>query len=493
LAVEASTRAAEFARAHGANADAAHHWAVAATMLEHSAPDDHRRRLEALINAAAAHERADEMPQAQALVVTALGLARSHGDPAHVEAAASILNHASIFPNLTYGAMNSTLIGLLGECLTVLDEGARSARATVLAALSTELFHSADVDWRDDASSEAVAIARELGDPAVLARVLHARTFALKQPMSVPARREVAREIAELAQRAHLGDDIVLVGELQTALADFALGDLRAADAGLQRCRTLLDRPVGQALRSQVAYFRAHLDIIRGRHPQARRHIDDAFEQTRRSRPAEAGVIRLGQLLTIGYDDGDLPDELLAAARTDEADGYALVVRLFTAVILFDLGRRDEALERLPYARGEVPTRPLDYTTTFVDTAAANIAAETSDRVGAAALLARLAPMAGRWVAPGTGAASLGLVDLALARLHATLDRTDDARGWFEAAVAGHERLGAPAWLARSLLHQGRFLVRCGEPAAGTAALRRAAELAREHRLPIVLAQIEAT
>jgi hypothetical protein len=84
-------------------------------------------------------------------------------------------------------------------------------------------------------------------------------------------------------------------------------------------------------------------------------------------------------------------------------------------------------------------------------------------------------------------------VELALARASAAAGDHPRARADFATAVAGHERLETPAWLARSLVHQGRFLVGTGDPAdraAGEAALVRAEELARQHGFPYVMRRI---
>lgn len=113
---------------------------------------------------------------------------------------------------------------------------------------------------------------------------------------------------------------------------------------------------------------------------------------------------------------------------------------------------------------------------------------------GAADLVERLAPFSGRWSVAGTSSGSMGLVDLALARGCALLGHRDRAADLFEAAVAGHERMRTPAWLARTLVHQGRFL--CGTGSAsdaerGRAALERAGELADRHGLVYVRRRLD--
>jgi tetratricopeptide (TPR) repeat protein len=303
----------------------------------------------------------------------------------------------------------------------------------------------------------------------------------------------VAAEMATAAERHRLGDDLILLAHLQIAMTDYGLGDFAAVEDRLPRCLGMLDRPVGQALRSQVSFFRALFEIQRGRYGAGVDHAAQAYEMFRRSRPAEAEVFRLAQLLMIGHDVGGLTDSLIDAVPTTPGPvGFALALQLYVAVILFDLGRRDDAIRRLPLRRGELPDRPLDYVTVFIDVAAAIAAVETDDVVAAGGLLERLRPWAGRWAAAGTAAGSLGLVDLTLARVHATLGHDKEATLWFTRAVEGHERVGAPAWLARSLLHQGRFRRQRGDDEAALASLERAAALADAFSLPVVARQVAA-
>ena len=124
LAVDASTRAARLASAHGAHSEAARHWATVAAMIK----GNERLRLDALVSLASALERADEMGEARTAVVAAIDLARGLGDWPSVGAAAAALNHASIWPNQPYPAVDHELIALLEECAAH-DAGGRLARA----------------------------------------------------------------------------------------------------------------------------------------------------------------------------------------------------------------------------------------------------------------------------------------------------------------------------------------------------------------------------
>jgi hypothetical protein len=106
-------------------------------------------------------------------------------------------------------------------------------------------------------------------------------------------------------------------------------------------------------------------------------------------------------------------------------------------------------------------------------------AAELGDAEGGARLYDELSPYADRliqWTFTGNAGSAHG----PLARAAAVADRVDDACAHFEAAVAHHAELGAPALLARSRCDYGEFLVRTGANAPrGRRLLREAAGTAR--------------
>jgi hypothetical protein len=337
-------------------------------------------------------------------------------------------------------------------------------------------------------------MARRVGDPAALARALHARTFALKAPAAVPARRAVAAELQQLGEREHFGADLLLVAELQLALADFALADFAAVGRSIARCIPLLDRPVGDALRSQLGFFRSHVDFVQGRHEVALQRGQEALHLYGLERPEDVGVFVLAQHCMFRHDLGGLDVDLLTSLPASPGvQGYAQAFLWWTTALLFDIGRDDLAVPRVAQLGNPVPERPADFLTVFIDVAAGLCAASGGDTGSAAALAERLTPWRGRWAAAGTAAGSLGLVDLTLARLHEVLGSEQEARSGYAAAIAGHERLGAPGWLARSLLHHGSFLAAAGDRTGAAASWRRAESVAATAGLTALVEQVRAT
>jgi nucleoside-triphosphatase THEP1/tetratricopeptide (TPR) repeat protein len=92
-------------------------------------------------------------------------------------------------------------VAVLTEALQAQPEGDSRARAALLGRLSLVLaFTEATLEQREALSSEAVAMARRLGDPVVLNAALAARCDAISGPDYVAERRAAAAEIIKLAR-----------------------------------------------------------------------------------------------------------------------------------------------------------------------------------------------------------------------------------------------------------------------------------------------------
>jgi class 3 adenylate cyclase len=91
-------------------------------------------------------------------------------------------------------------VGLLEEALRTLPPTDSTLRARVLASLAEELAFG-DNTQSDRLSAEAVAMARRLSDPLVLAQALHSRFYGLLNPANLEEQRALSAEEAELARR----------------------------------------------------------------------------------------------------------------------------------------------------------------------------------------------------------------------------------------------------------------------------------------------------
>jgi DNA-binding SARP family transcriptional activator len=493
LAVEASLRASHVATRRVADEDATGHLLRAAALLARHRPTDISSRIEILIEVAVTALRADLCDEAHRAVLEAIALGESIGDADAMGRAAAVLDHPNLWPKQGYGVVEHEVVAALERTLDRLSVDPTPLRARVLSSLAYELAYAPGADRVDEVGAAAERIARDSGDTDLLVRALIARHHAQWHPDGLDERRRMASEVLSLATTHPVPADAQLVATFQLAVVEVESGDLAAAEALLDRCWQLVDRAGGLGHRTQLQYFGAMLCTARGRYEEAAIVGRTGLELYRRTRRYDVDLISLGLDLSIAIDRGEL-DEVLSRAIGSGLDPQHYL-RLFTESVAFafvEQGQPDAARGALVMLEG-LPDCPLDWTWLLVHTAALHVRVSLGMVDEAAEVAAKLEPYAGRLSVGGSGPVALGLTDLALARAAALAGDDERARSLFEAAVAGHDRLEMPAWLARSLLHQGRYLLGTGDPVdvtPGRQALDRARSICAEVGLPYVAAQV---
>jgi class 3 adenylate cyclase/DNA-binding SARP family transcriptional activator len=491
LAIEASTEAARLAAASFGYEDAAGHWRRAADALASVRPADHDARIDALCELGATCQQADLVQDAKVAVLEAMDLASSAGRTTDMGRAAALLGRPHLWPNQRYGEVDAEVVAALERTVRGLEATDEAMRARVLGALAVELTYATE-EQVTAVRVEAEDTARRSGDPAVLANVLLNVADPLS-PSKTDLRMARATEVIALVAEHDLPAHIELVARFHLSVASWELADFPAALRSLDACRALAERTGGGSVRAQLAFFHAATATALGRYDEALRLGTQGSELYRRTRRYDAEIIELALFASIAADRGGLEQSLeqLDTANA-ESPNYDRLSAEFSSWLLLEAGQPERAASVVASID---PTVPLgdDYTKLCGTAFALHVRAELGDVAAVAELAGQLAPYRGRWSQAGTGGCSGGLVDLALARAAAAMGDTDRARADFETAVAGHERLGTPAWLARSLVHQGRFLIATGEEAdrrAGEAALQRAEDLADQHGFPYVALRI---
>jgi hypothetical protein len=106
---------------------------------------------------------------------------------------------------------------------------------------------------------------------------------------------------------------------------------------------------------------------------------------------------------------------------------------------------------------------PFDTTLLYGLAAFGQAAAGAANREAAEMLLDRLVPYRSQLATSAWGL-TVGAVAHTTALLATLLDRFEEAEPDFRAAEAHHQRIGAPAWLARTRLEWGSALLRRGKP-----------------------------
>jgi tetratricopeptide (TPR) repeat protein len=371
----------------------------------------------------AAAELARQIASADLLAAAALGLAGGHG-------------------GFEVDLRDPDRVAVLAEGLRAQPEGDSAARALLLGRLSLALaFTGVATEQREALSAEAVAMARRLGVPSVLAAALAARCDAISGPDHIAERRAAAAEIVELARAGGdrtsemLGRRLLIVALAQGA-------DWPAADAEISayaRQAGILAQP---RLAWYVPLWRGARALMQGDYAQAEAYASELDELAGHSGSANARLLALVQryVRLMGEDRaGDLAGvfgEIVAALPDDPR--LAVCARAFYDARRGEFEPARAGLDRV--LAGEAP-RDGEWLPRYVQVA---VAAVLSEHPAAAELAYRvLTPYARQCAVEGILAGSWGSVAAHLGLLARYLGRPGEADAHFALAAELDAAAGA--------------------------------------------------
>jgi tetratricopeptide (TPR) repeat protein len=326
-----------------------------------------------------------------------------------------------------------------------------ATRARLLARLARELLGDSSAGpRRRTLADEALKLARDSGEPQVLAEVLDARLHALWDPAGAEDRLAAASEIIELARAA--GDDgrerhgmfwrfvalmeLARVAEAESALAAFHRAAAAAGD--------------GQAMVMATAR-QAMLATFRGRFGEAAQLIEQVAAEGRRVGLADTERLVWSLNAEIAFYRGPATapftvDDLLSLAR--RLPGH--LMEASNAAWLILTGRTQEAraeMDRvLPAVLAGSGPRQLGAAAML-----AFVAALAGDTSAAAQLREALLPYRGRLAIFGGANTCMGPVSFFLGLLATRLGLLDEAVSCLDEATALAEKVGALPGLALGL------------------------------------------
>ncbi|GAA3454262.1 BTAD domain-containing putative transcriptional regulator [Dactylosporangium matsuzakiense] len=312
-------------------------------------------------------------------------------------------------------------------------------RARLLVALVYEL-EGDELARCDEASAEALRIARAEGDGPVLCQALNARYFAVLNPQRRHTLAAVGAELLEVAERAGL---LGFQAQAHHVLYQAALerSDLALAQQHLDRA---LERSTAGQLGvtlSVMAILGAIRALFAGDHATAERIYTELGQRIEAAGQPNAALVSLIGVFFVRLTQGRAHTllamlEPLRTLPTAEAEAGELIARA-----LVDAGRLDEA--RAAWR----PDRPVreDYYWLAMTGLRGENAAALGDPVVAARCYEQLLPWAGQFVGLASGTAPGPPVDLVLGRLATVLGRPADAH--FRAAADLAARTGATPWM----------------------------------------------
>jgi DNA-binding SARP family transcriptional activator/tetratricopeptide (TPR) repeat protein len=384
-------------------------------------------------------------------------------------------------------------VALLREATRGVAAEPSAQRVRVLAHLSRALAYRGDHAAAGECWTQAMAMARLVGDPgALMVALSHAAWTRGSRALD-----EILADLTEACELARtLPDDY---------LPDVARGmriglliesfDFDEARADNDAHRELSERS-GQPFLSQVvAHHDALFALCDGRLDAAEAAANRANEIARTTEAGPSAVHGI-QMFSIRREQGRLGEiaplvRLIASGQT-EADS---VWRPALAVLLAEIGEVEAAQRELralvdaglgAIPRGGLGVGGLSYV--------ADACALIEDAGLAAPIYEQLLAFEGQNMAVGSAVMCYGAADRMLGALATVMQRWDDAERHLENALVLNRRMGSPTWIAHTLYERARLALRRGPPQDPDAARQRVSEAldaARRIQLLRLVARIE--
>jgi DNA-binding SARP family transcriptional activator len=479
-------QAAQVALEAHAYEDAARQFEHALVALELTRPDDPASRADLLLALGRARWRASERGPRLAFEMAA-SVAREAGSAERLAWAALGAGgryYAPGIPDVPY-------VALLEEALAALEPNDSVLRVRLLARLAENLVFMEQGDRATVIAGEAHAMARRIGEPVALAAALMSLHAAQQHVAFAAERRRFAEEALAIA--GELEDDELAALVRHWLVYDLVeLGDLEEARRRWAELEALADRLRQPLYRHSALAWRGVWAGLAGRFDEAERLAHASVELAERAGDPDARAHFTAQLVAVRREQGRLHELLEPIARFAAGEGpVALHWRALLALAHLDSGDVAAARAAVRAAGGE-HVAAIPRTMFWLSTAVAlgEAAAVLGDVASAGALYPALVPHADR-LAQSSFTGCAGSVERVLGRLAATLDRRQAAEAHFEAALARHDAIGAPALAARTRCDLGELLATggAGERARGASLLAGAAAAAAELGMAAVAAR----
>ena len=480
-AAAAAERAARNAHRLLAYEESARLYEQALEALAGAPQPDPVRRFELLAAAGSEHAAAGAREAARSQFRSAANAARALGR-------ADLLTRAAIgFRGL--GEMGvppeRETLELLEEARAALGDGQPVQRSRLLSRLTGTPPYSLSMATRDALSREALALARESGDPVALLDALGARSWACYGPDHVAERVELGHELSALGRR--LRDPLAEFSGHESRFAtSLLLGSAAEADRALEECVRIAHELRYAFVLFQARYFEAARIACAGRLADADRALEAAL-QVGRGRFPYAQLQCDAHRLWLAIQRGDRRSAraLAATLLPDIAfswRGGEVVARSASALLAFGEGK-PEAGRALLAELGKDGFTSLERNEHFLLICATlcDLIEHFGDAANAARLYAVLSPYAHLLAFHDLLRTSAGSVASLLGELSFTLGRHDEAIAHYEAGLALEERIGAQAARLSTLVQIARALRkrrRAGDASRASALLREVAATA---------------
>ncbi|GAB4586781.1 BTAD domain-containing putative transcriptional regulator [Nocardia sp. IFM 10818] len=449
--VEYSCRAAELAESRFAHRTAVGLWEQALTAYDRSEAglvqgraEQARRRIELEVARIRSCALSGDIIRARVLRDRALAAALRLGDPLLAARVITGFDVPTLWINRMYGTRETVVIDAAEAALPTVTEPV--LRARLLTSLAMQLDSESGPRGRE-AAAEAVALARAIGRPDLLAHALNGRYLNLYHTADLlDEQHRVAEEILTLATAHGLGLYQVL-GHLLLQQVMSARLDPAAADHWAQGTRLAEDMDL--PLLGKIGdWGKCMRHTITGRFAAAESAYLETAARIRGGSTfgGEVATAWVG-IYTIRYAQGRLGELVDDTLRLHETLGRLTGTADMYALALLEAGRTEEAARAVSAAAGSHgPGRVrADFHRDLHLSIRGLVAAGLGDTALAAPTYDELSPYADRFAGTMSAALALCPVALVLGDLAALLGR-DDPRAHYTRAAAVARTAGAEHW-----------------------------------------------
>jgi DNA-binding CsgD family transcriptional regulator len=451
---------------------------MAIQALERHEPVDTAQRCTLLLALGEAQRKAGEHVRALETLQSAAEAARQMGSGTDLVHAALEYEHAVWIGGLPA----EPAVDLLEEALRTLGREASVLRARALGSLARALLFTGVLEQAAAYAQQGVEVARQAGDPGVLAFNLHVLLPFPWRPEETKERLAYASEMLHYAQQAN-NDEFICNAHAWRMLLLLELGDIRAVDAALDAQAQAAHKFQAPVYLCVTAGYHSMRALLEGRFAEAERLAMHMYSLSQRVQGGNLdGTFGL-LMYTLRREQGRL-HEVEPALRHFMQQGAAAAWRPGLALLYSELGRRREARAEFEHlARHDFADLPRDSLWMACMTYLTDVCASLGDAAHAATLYRLLLPYAARTAVIGNATACYGAVSRYLGMLAATMKRWEEAARHFEDALAMNTRMGARPWLAHTQHEYANMLLarnQSGDREKATALLNAALVTARE-------------
>jgi DNA-binding SARP family transcriptional activator len=392
-----------------------------------------RERYDLLMALVEAYRWSALLPDLVRVVEEAIEVGKQLRDPEAVAWAAVATTRGSLWNSAPPGEVNELVVAALRGSLERLPGEDSELRSRTLLALANELQAVASLQERTALVEQGVAMARRVGDPAVLMEAHQVAFVAQWVPATAPERLRQIDEALRLAveignERAHL---------VSATLRAVVLNELGRADE--MRAAIALARSEARRLRISFAeMILAGVELpwlaMAGRFDECDALLAEIADMHRRMSHSDADEAMAGAMLAVRLWQGRAAEVIPLLESLNESQSFSAPV----AAYLWRAGEHDRA--RAYYAEHGAALDAEGDVELFSWCLAAEIALHVGDPATASIAYERAAPYAG-WCATAGSGLAIGPVDAFLAMAAAATGETGLA-----ARHAGDALALAEAW-----------------------------------------------